>query len=82
MCYCGKWSDSELLEWMEEENAELVDYVEGSLIDNCLYALPDGSMVIALETVLNCWSSALTVRCSETAAEASELYDEFDALHS
>ena len=52
---------SALMNYIEsQEEAEYIDTLPGSLIDDLFVSIPGGYMV-CLETFLNCWSSEYTV---------------------
>jgi|GEM_PF-2173662 len=50
----------DLNKWLKQNNAECIEYVEGCLIDNALYACKRGYAAI-YERFVNTWTSAYEV---------------------
>lgn len=68
---------TDLDELLESIDGEVIDCVEGCLMDNLLIAY-DGGYIVLKETALNCWSS-----CYEGIAqggEAAEVWAEWEKL--
>ena len=71
--------------WAAQNDAECIDFAEGCLLDNMVYACKRGTAFI-FEEYANTWTSMYMVyfipyKEQENNAEYDALWDRFNALH-
>lgn len=62
--------------FIEENQAEIIDIIEGCLTDNYLLSTNNGYIAM-IETYVNCWTSCHTVY---TSTDSGEIYGIWDKL--
>ena len=75
-------SASNLDKFLYQNNAEVIDCIEGTLIDNLLCYTKRGILLLK-EHYLNCWSSdyqVFFVPFNATKGEHEDIFDAFEAL--
>ena len=69
--------DTEQLESMIDElHGEVIECVDGCLLDNYLYQTDKGTVAV-YETYLNCWTSGYLVKLPNGESESKEIETEF-----
>lgn len=62
---------------LKQNKGEILDIIEGNLIDNILISTKRGYIAL-IETYMNCWSSYYTLNFSKNINEISEVWESYD----
>ena len=62
---------------LQQNNAELIEFCYGSLLDNSLYVFNNGYLSVN-ESYLNCWSSDYTVYFSRNCSVYDKFYTDYE----